>query len=219
MAGLVIGLYALGALAVLYWIVVRLWYLRWGVTDAELTRPMLGDKEVADPNYAAMVGVTIDARPEHIWPWLLQMGNGRGGMYSYDWLDRLVGYLNQPSARRSLPESRHSGAGIVPLAGAAGGFPVLAVAPYQALVFSGEASGCRWEWELDLYALDKHHTRLISRNRARFPRSARSPLLMLVLEPAAFIMTRKTLLGIKRRAEALSQNPDDSLLALLPERP
>jgi len=55
--------------------------------------------------------VTVDARPEHIWPWLVQMGYQRGGLYSYDWLDRLFGFLDRPSANRVLPEFQHLAVG------------------------------------------------------------------------------------------------------------
>ena len=60
---------------------------RWGVSDEELDRPMAGDGEVQCPNYRSDRAVLIHARPEEIWPWLAQMGWGRGGFYSYDWLE------------------------------------------------------------------------------------------------------------------------------------
>jgi hypothetical protein len=169
-----VALYALAVLAVMYWIPIRLWYRRWGVTDAELAQPMLGDNDVPTPNYEAMLAVTIEARPEFVWPWLLQLGKGRGVLYSYDWLDRLFGYLDGPSATSILPECQQLEAGdVIPIGGAAGGFPVTAVEPYQTLVMSGRAGLSRWAWawELHLQADDKHRTRLISRNRASYPRS------------------------------------------------
>ena len=48
--------------------------------------------------------MTVNAPPEDIWPWLVQMGTGRGGLYRYDWLDRMFGFLDRPSATRILPE-------------------------------------------------------------------------------------------------------------------
>src|SRR6185295_4933586 len=60
-----------------------------------------------DPTYSGTMAVIVDARPEHIWPWLVQMGYQRGGLYSHDWLDRLFGYLDRPSATRILPEFQH----------------------------------------------------------------------------------------------------------------
>jgi hypothetical protein len=134
------------------------------------------------------------------------MGKGRGGLYSYDWLDRLFGYLDAPSARRVLPEFQHLAAGdLIPI-GRGGDFPVAAVEPYRALVLGGERDGVQWTWQFGLHPVSAHRTRFVSRNRVRMDRSIGSVLFMRALEPAAFIMTRKMLLGIKRRAEALAKS-------------
>jgi len=183
---------------------ISLWYRRWGVSDAELNQPMLGDKGVSTPTYVAMVAVTIDAPPEYVWPWLVQMGKGRGGLYSYDWLDRLFGYLDRRSADRILPEFQHLAVGdVIPVGGSAGGFPVKAIQPGDALVLGGETDAFQWTWQFALIPVHRSQTRLISRSQARVTPSIATSLFMLALEPAAFIMTRKMLLGIKRRAEAL----------------
>jgi hypothetical protein len=65
---------------------------------------MPGDALIPDPTDLSMQAVTVNAPPEDIWPWLVQIGYQRGGLYSYDWLDRLFGYLDRPSATRILPE-------------------------------------------------------------------------------------------------------------------
>ena len=87
-------------LTVLYWFPVRRWFRRWGTTDEDLRRVMAGDPLIANPTHSATHGLTVDAPPEDIWPWLVQMGYRRGGLYSYDWLDRLFGYLDRPSESR-----------------------------------------------------------------------------------------------------------------------
>jgi hypothetical protein len=94
-------------LMVLYWFPLRRWFGRWGTTDEDLTRVMAGDAAVVEPTYGATLAITIDARPEHIWPWRVQLGYRRGGLYSYDWLDRLFGYLDRPylANLRSVPPS------------------------------------------------------------------------------------------------------------------
>ena len=79
------------ALAALYWFPMRRWFRRWGATATDRTRVMAGDGAVVEPTYSATLAITVDARPKHIWPWLVQMGYQRGGLYSYDWLDRLFG--------------------------------------------------------------------------------------------------------------------------------
>ena len=191
--------------AVMYWIPIRFWYTGWGATEVELVKPMLGDDIVPRPNYHAMLAVTIDATPESIWPWLVQMGRGRGGLYSYDWLDQLFGYLDGPSANAVLPQFQHLAVGDVIPVGGPGGFPVVALRPYQALVLGGKTDQSAWVWQFELVPVSRDRTRLISRSRARVPRSIGATLFRMALEPAAFIMTRKMLLGIKQRAEGLGR--------------
>ena len=169
---------------------------------------MLGDRQVALPGYQTTLGVTINAAPADIWPWLMQMGYRRGGLYSYDWLDRLFGYLDAPSAERILPEWQKLSVGDEIPIGRGGGFPVKAIEPLRSLVLAGQPPGFEWSWELALVPLSPSRTRLLSRNRVRTPRTLQSALTMVVMPPAAFLMTRKMLLGIKRRAEALRERKE-----------
>lgn len=174
----------------------------WGATAAEVSGPMSGDARVPNPNYAATLAVTIGAVPVDVWPWLVQLGYHRGGLYSYDWLDRLFGYLDRPSAEHILPEFQRLTVGDAIPVGRGAAFPVTDLKPNQRLVMSGMEGGFAWSWAIALSPVDGHRTRLISRNRARVLETTGSKLFMLLLEPAAFLMTRKMLLGIKRRAEA-----------------
>src|SRR6266702_5018106 len=96
-----VGLAVLGAVAIgVYLRFIRPWQLRWGATDEEVARAMPGDDVVKQPTFNATRAVTIQARPEEIWPWLVQIGVTRAGWYSYDWLDN----LGKPSAQRLLPQ-------------------------------------------------------------------------------------------------------------------
>ena len=190
-------------LTVVYWFPVRRWFGRWGTTDGDLTRVMAGDPVIANPTHSATHAVTVAAPPEDIWPWLVQMGYRRGGLYSYDWLDRLFGYLDRPSANRVLPEFQQLAVGdVIPL-GRGKGFPVTAIEPYRALVLSDTNDGFQWVWQFGLYPLDEGRTRLVSRGTQRFANTIGTWLFMRVIEPAAFIMTRRMLLGLKQRAEAM----------------
>jgi hypothetical protein len=196
-------------LGLIYWFPIRKGYRYWGATDAEVERPMAGDAEVEVPTYATTLAVTVDAPPAHIWPFLVQMGYRRGGLYSYDWLDRRFGFLDAPSAERVLPEFQRLEVGDVIPVGRGDGFPVKAIEPLRVLVLGGETDGFQWTWQFGLYPVDERQTRLVSRNRARIPRTVGSTLFMCVLEPAAFIMTRRMLLGLKRRAEAAAAASPD----------
>lgn len=89
--GLLVGIYAVG---------VRPRLLRWGATDEEVRRPYPGANVIPDGARGATMAVTIAAPPEHVWPWLAQMGADRGGWYSWDRLDN----WGHPSAERIHPE-------------------------------------------------------------------------------------------------------------------
>ena len=194
---------AILALTVVYWFPVRRWFGRWGATDDELTRVMPGDSVIAHPMHSATHALTIAAPPEDIWPWLVQIGYRRGGLYSYDWLDRLFGYLDRPSTDRVLPEYQQLAVGDVIPVGRGKGFPVAAIEPGRALVLSDTNDGFQWVWQFGLYPVDECRTRLVSRGTERFARTLKTWLFMRVMEPAAFVMTRRMLLGVRRRAEAL----------------
>ena len=191
-------------LAVMYWFPLRRWFACWGSTATDRTRAMAGDSAVVNPTYSATMAITVDARPEHIWPWLVQMGYQRGGLYSYDWLDRLFGYLDRPSAESILAQFQQLAVGDEIPIGRGGGFPVTAIEPCRALVLGGKGDGFQWVWQFGLYPLDEHRTRLVSRNSVRVPLTLGSWFFMRAIEPAAFLMTRRMLLGLKRRAETLS---------------
>jgi hypothetical protein len=192
------------ALVLLYWFPIRRWMARWGSTASDLARVMAGDGFIAHPTYSGTMTVVVHARPEHLWPWLAQMGYQRGGLYSYDWLDRLFGYLDRPSATRILPEFQHLAVGDeIPL-GRGPSWPAAVVEPGHALVLDmRNMNGLDWVWQFGLYAVDEHRTQLVSRSRVR-AQAWWARLLTLAIEPAGFLMTRRMLLGLKQRAETLA---------------
>ena len=199
-------LFVLFVLAVLYWFPLRRWMGRWGTTSSDLPRVMAGDGLIVNPTFVYTMAATVNAQPEHIWPWLVQLGYQRGGLYSYDWLDRLFGFLDRPSATRILPEFQHLAVGDkIPLPRGQG-YPVAAIEPGRALVLDMRNMwGFDWVWQFGLYVVDEKRTRLVSRSAVR-PLTIWTRLFsILVVEPAAFIMTRQMLLGLKQRAETLRE--------------
>jgi hypothetical protein len=190
------------ALVVLYWFPLRRWFARGGATPDELTRAMAGDTFIVNPTHMAMSVVTVNAPPEDIWPWLVQMGYQRGGLYSYDWLDRLFRFLDRPSANSILPECQHLAVGDKILLGREE-LTVAVLEPCRALVLSYKARGMEWVWQFGLYPLDQDRTRLVSRGTEQIPTTVIGWFFMRVMEPAAFIMTRRMLRGLKERAEML----------------
>jgi hypothetical protein len=197
------------ALAMAYAIPGRRWMNRWGTTPKELARPMPGDRLISDPTEMHMQTVTVEAPPEDIWPWLAQIGYQRGGLYSYDWLDRLFGFLDAPSATRILPQFQQLAVGDrIPWGRAGTEMTVGVVDPPGALALTYEAGSFMWVWQFGLYPLDERRTRLVSRGTERVPRGPAWWLGMRIMEPAAFIMTRRMLLNVKQRAEALRAPSD-----------
>jgi hypothetical protein len=190
------------SIAALYWFPVRRWFGQWGATPDDLTRVMAGDSVITNPTHSATHAVTVDAPPEAIWPWLVQMGYQRGGLYSYDWLDLLCGFLDRRSADRILPDFQHLAVGDTIRLGPREALTVAAIEPAGALVLSYNAHGFEWVWQFGLYPSDHGRTRLVSRGTERFTKSISTWLFMRVMEPAAFVMTRRMLLGVKARAEA-----------------
>jgi len=195
----------LAALAV-FWFsrLLRAQCLGWGTIDGEARRPMRGDLVVRHPNYQTTLAIEIHARPAEIWPWLVQIGYQRGGLYSYDWLDRLFGYLDRPSSRCVLAEYQQLKPGDVIPIGRGDGFPVVTVVAPEHLLLGGCAGEFAWSWEFAIRPIGTDGSRLVTRNRARMPSTFGWRLFKLVLEPAAFLMTRRMLLGIRERVEDIA---------------
>ena len=202
-AGLLAAL-GTGGLAA-YALVLRPWHLRWGATREEATRPMPGDELVDQPLYVSSRAITIQARPEDIWPWLVQLGMGRAGFYSYEWLERATG-LSISTVEKLLPDFQTLEPGDVIPAGRGLHLPVRAVEPYGSLVIGAHPESppgtSQVSWSLGLYPQDGA-TRLVSRVRTNYRWRRGDSLVAFFLGPVHFLMERKMLRGIKQRAEAL----------------
>lgn len=179
--------------------------LNWGATDSDLTRVMVGDAVVPHPNFEHTLAIDVEAEPRHVWPWLLQFGYRRGGHYSYDWLDRLLGVLDQPSASGILPQFQTLQAGDVVPFSRRTAFVVRAVDCERALVLEQSDHDAQWVWEFGVYPIAPHRTRIVSRRRAHVPDTWRWRLAMTLRAPLAVVMTRRMLLGLQYRAEQLAR--------------
>ena len=207
-AALVIGLgVALAAVVVAYVLWLRPWQVRWGATDAELERGMPGDDIIKNPIHVTTRAITIRARPDEIWPWLVQMGYQRGGMYSYDWIDRVMGVLDRPSADRVIPEFQHLEVGdVIPL-GTEPSWPVAAIETNRSLLVDIRWPGMHYTWSWGLYELDERQTRLVLRIHTLLTKRWFIPLFH-IADFGSFLMTRKHLLGVRDRAEALAKRQE-----------
>jgi hypothetical protein len=199
MRRMLLALAALAASSWLYRTLLRERVLNWGATADETSRRLPGDDLLEDADIVATRAIQIDAPPPAVWPWLVQMGPGRAGAYTYDWIENLFG-LNMHSADRIHPEWQQLAVGDVLRSGPdRPGMRVEVLEPERALTTRSEAGD--WVWTFAL-APDASGTRLISRNRISMRGAAAGQQLgMLVMEPGSLIMERKMLLGIKQRAE------------------
>lgn len=200
-----IGAAALVVFLALYIALVRPWHMHWGATAAEINRAMPGDTLVPDPLEVTTRAITINAWPAHIWPWLAQMGKGRGGLYSYDWLDRVFGVLDAPSSDTLIPRFQSIKPGDTIPVGGSPGWPVAVAKPNELLLLDVHQAGAHVTWAFALEPISPTQTRLIMRVRSRLPRSWRLPLLVAVLDPAEFLMVRRQLIGLRERAEQLAR--------------
>ena len=202
------------AFVVLYLAVIRPWHRTWGTSGVERSRPMPGDGIVEAPNYGSTRAITIDAPPDRVWPWLVQMGYRRGGLYSYDWIDRALKILDRPSATRILPKFQDLKAGMEVPIGRGQNWPVSALVPGTSLILDIRGPGTHIVWSWLLSALPDDKTRLLLRIRGQMKIApALSPIFVL-LDPGEFAMIRKMLTGIRRRVEGRPPSPPGELIEL-----
>ncbi|HET9635204.1 MAG TPA: hypothetical protein VFP26_04670 [Gemmatimonadaceae bacterium] len=187
---------------------LRTWNMEWGTTPAERASMLPGDEFVPVAHYRIDHGISIDAPTEAVWPWVIQIGQDRGGFYSYTKLENAAG-AQITNANQIVREWQTRKVGeLVPtvpenyLRGVFGrrlGCKVLRVVPGHALVLEG------WGAFVVLPTRD-NKTRMLIRTRGEGTPSlagvVEAPFGLLVFEPAHFIMERAMLIGIKQRAEA-----------------
>jgi hypothetical protein len=206
----------LGAGLAMYHLVIRPWQLCWGATQAEIGRVWPGDELVPHPCQVTTRAITIRATPADIWPWIVQIGYGRGGFYSYDWLENLSG-LDIISQDEIVPKYQDLALGDKVHIAPETPLTVTTLEPNRAVVlhnvmnpFTAElvhledrepGPYLNWSWAFLLNELEDRSTRLVVRVRVDYQPRWLAPSAYALLEPVHFIMERKMLLGIKERAQ------------------
>jgi hypothetical protein len=239
-----IGAVAAGAAAVGFYYKVRPWWRTWGVDPAEAELPLAGDDLVPEPTVVDTRGITIDAPPSAIWPWLVQMGYGRGGWYSYDQLD-----MKGRSSDTIVPEWQTLEPDDTMPTHPGGGFLVKVVEPEKALVlfldnaivegwrrtegdeletptpglaFAGAMSersmpgAFAVSWTFALQPTDDGRTRLLERFRGAIEtETPGSRLGAPFMGFGVFVMMQRQMVGLKERAEGLAR--EQGIAAIAPE--
>jgi len=189
--------------------------MRWGASRQDSHGPLPGD-DLVPARWQTTRGIAIPTPAAQVWPWLIQMGYGRGGWYSYDWLERLAGvgaFAEGGSARRIVPELQALEVGDTVALSKVGGLSVAVLDPPHALVLryrmsmltgaaatEGDRAVLDWTWSFTLIPVDEVSCRLVVRVRADYRPALLRVFFPLVLEPAHFVMERKMLRSIERRA-------------------
>jgi hypothetical protein len=182
----------------------------WGATVGEAAARLPGDEFVPDPAENTTLAVTVDAPAPEVWAWLVQLGHGRGGMYSYDWLENLIG-LDIHSSDEIREEWQHldvgdrvvvvpEGYGPIP---AGYSFSVARVDPGRAVVLRQSPPEHPWNgvWSFHSMPTGDGRCRLLARSRTERQPKIGLRMATRVGEPLTLVMTRRMLHGIKQRAE------------------
>lgn len=185
-----------------YYFVARPYQLHWGATAEEVARPMPGDELAPDPDFSATRAITIDAPPEDVWPWVVQLGYARAGFYGYDILEGIASPTGLRSATAILPQFQNPRPGEELLLSAAGGLTYHTVQPPNVLIWTGpdEEPWGQFLWLLE--PTGDGQTRFISRIRWPYHRSQPGKIAMDVFTDFTdHIAVREILVGVKGRVE------------------
>ena len=183
--------------------------LRWGTVGTETTDSLPGDELVPKPKWSYTLGIAVDASPEAVWPWIVQIGQGRGGFYTYQTLENIVG-CRITNATEILPEYQHPAVGEdIYLHPTSPPMRIEIVDPPNALVLVGSPADIGdeecWGMSTWQFAINPGHdggSRLLTRGRSDYTPDWKSRLAFgrFPIEAVTFVMSRKMLLEIKRLA-------------------
>ena len=192
-AGVAVGLSFAGVVVAAYVTVIGPWQRRWGATAEEVDRSMPGDELLRPEASGTTRAITIDAGPDQVFSWLLQIGYGRGGWYSYDWIDN----DGRPSLARIEADLQRLGVGERIEMTPGMGPTVREISHGHHIVSAGEAD----TWCVLVEPAPGGRTRLISRWRQDWPKGPATYVWIALADPGAFLMEQKMLRTIRDLAE------------------
>ncbi|MCW2721302.1 hypothetical protein [Pseudonocardia sp.] len=180
------------------------WMARWGATTDEIRAELPGDDLVEGADLTSTRAVAVYARASEVWPWIAQLGQGRGGFYSYDALENLVG-CDIHSAQEIVPAWQDVVVGAEVRLAPEVAMTVASVDPGRSLVLRGgiplgRSAPFDMTWAFVLREEPDGTTRLISRERYGYLRWW-APLVVVPASAVSFVMSRRMLHGIAERAE------------------
>jgi hypothetical protein len=200
--------------------ITRSHYRFWGATQEELQRTLSGDERVPAPMLLTTMAITINAPASEVWGWVAQIGQERGGMYSYELLENIA-KCKMRNADRVVPawemkvgDQMRMGPQGYPVnqvvALERGRWLLMAGADLKTGIAAplpqpGQTTYINYTWVLYLDERPDGITRLVSRTRLAYaPRTFAAKLMWEVFtDPIGCVMTRKMLLTIKQRMERM----------------
>src|SRR6266487_655814 len=191
----VVNAIALGGAVAAYILLARPRQLRWGATNQECDASLVGDELISNADLTATRAITIRVSADQVWPWIAQLGQGRGGFYSYDFLENLVG-CDIHSADRIVPEWQEIKVGDEVKLAPEVGVDVAAVEPGRSLVLRGGVPMGKtpppydFTWAYALRERSHETTRLLVRERYAYTRRW-APFLVEPVEAVSFVMHQK----------------------------
>ena len=200
--GIFFAAIVIGVIAV---VLLMPWMDRWGASPQEISASLPGDELVLSPNIGYTRAISVNASPEQIYPWIVQLGAEKGGWYSYEWFETNVLRCQNTNADRIHEEWQglqvEDKVKMCPDENMPPAYIVARMDPNQAIVL-GHQDGDDWVevWQFVLLPQEDGSTRLVIRSRSEM-----GGWFWNIMRPGEFIMMRGMMLGIKERAEALAQ--------------
>jgi hypothetical protein len=186
------------------------WRRRWGSTEEERALRLPGDELIRAPEWTYNHAVSIAAPRSAVWPWLIQLGQGRGGFYTYEGLENLVG-CQIHNVMEIRPELQQLGVRDKVVTHGRSGFgpPVALLEPERSLVLGGQPNenGSQATWGFHLLDGPNGTTRLVERGHGLAGKGLAEKLGFgpYLMDPIGFVMSKKMLRTIKQLAEASSR--------------
>ncbi|MFN3406051.1 MAG: hypothetical protein ACK40G_18295 [Cytophagaceae bacterium] len=188
-------------LILIYIFVLRPYQLHWGATAEEVKMALPGDNIVKSPDFKATRGITIDASPQNIWRWIIQIGSKRAGWYSIDWIDnagikstdKIISQFQKIEIGQFIPFTPDQ----------KNGMWVKDFKENNFILWTDNDGKATWLWQL--IPIDNGKTRLLTRLNTKYKWSGIWIIYYILFDIGDIIMMRKTMKGIKQRAEKMQK--------------
>jgi hypothetical protein len=216
----IVGILFVVALVVAAFVLLSRWTPTWGATEAEVTRALPGDELIQRVPSDSTQAMTIDAPPEEVWPWIAQIGDDRGGFYSYTFIENpaqemmMGGEPVYHNANGILPQYQNPqpGEGMI-----MDSLRVYDVEPDKWLLAAqrSEAGAFEWVWLWHVEPAGTNQTRLLVRSAMRLALGPSNSAVSTVMGLGAFVMGWRMMEGIKLRAEGGTEPAGIEIIEIL----